>query len=74
MEVCYFCKGKVEKQKINHMMHWKDRFVLFENLEAEVCKQCGEVYFSPENLEWMDRHAQSDAFQKKIEVPVVSVP
>lgn len=48
--------------------------VFFENMEAEVCKQCGEVYFNPEVLKMMDEKAQTlTEFEKTISIPVVSL-
>ncbi|MBI2471980.1 MAG: YgiT-type zinc finger protein [Planctomycetes bacterium] len=46
MKTCPFCKGNIETRKISHMHRWNDKFYLFENIKAEVCKQCGEVFFS----------------------------
>lgn len=74
MKECYFCKGKVIKKKIRHVHHWNKEIVIFENVPAEVCTQCGEMYFSPDVLEMMDNamleHTTPD---KSIEVPVYSL-
>ena len=74
MEKCYFCKGKLIKKKINHLHSWGDKIILFEDVEAEVCTQCGEVYFPPKVLKKMDKVvASSFKAKKKITIPVVSV-
>ena len=46
MKTCYFCKGEVVKKKIQHVHQWGEKIVLFEDVPAEVCQQCGEIYFS----------------------------
>jgi YgiT-type zinc finger domain-containing protein len=32
--------------RIRHVQTWAERVVVFENVPAEVCPQCGEVLFS----------------------------
>ncbi len=60
MNVCIYCKGKVQPGKVEHVHKWKGELYLLENLSAEVCKQCGEVYFGPEALDLMDRVATGE--------------
>lgn len=55
MDRCYFCEGKVEKKAIRHVHQWGERVFIFNNVQAEVCTQCGETYFGPEALEKMDK-------------------
>jgi len=55
MDRCYFCKGKVESRTIRHIHQWGEKVFIFKNVPAEVCRQCGEMYFGPEALEKIDR-------------------
>lgn len=55
MDQCYFCKGKVERKAIRHVHQWGEKVLIFKNVPAEVCTQCGETYFGPEALEKMGR-------------------
>jgi len=49
-------------------------FILFKNIEAEVCKQCGEVFFLPETLKLIDKHvAEKKTFKETICVPVIEM-
>ena len=74
MGKCYFCKGKLIKKRINHLHSWGDKIILFEDVEAEVCTQCGEIYFPPKVLKKMDKVvASSFKAKNKITIPVVSV-
>ncbi len=71
MKICPFCKGNIEIRKVNHMHHWGKGFYLFENIEAEVCKQCGETFFLPDTLKTIDRHVgERKKSQKTLRIPV----
>ncbi|MDI6791946.1 MAG: YgiT-type zinc finger protein [bacterium] len=72
---CYFCKGRVIEEKIRHMHCWGDNITIFEDVPAEVCQQCGEIYFRPEVLEWMDKAVLEELKPKaRVSVPVFSMP
>lgn len=75
MKLCYFYKGKGVAKRIRHVHHWGDEIVVFENVPAEVCHQCGEVYFAPNVLEMMDR-ATTEKLEpdRMLTVPVFSLP
>jgi len=74
MKECFFCKGKVEQRRIEHVHHWGDQLYLFRNVPAEVCTQCGELYFGPEALEAMDRVVLDGIKPKEhVSVPVYSL-
>ncbi len=71
MTTCYFCKGKVIPRRVQHIHRWSDRVYIFEGVPAEVCQQCGEVYFAPNVLAEMDRIVASESKPTAtIQVPV----
>ena len=75
MTMCYFCKGKVVEKKIRHVHHWGNELIIFDDVPAEVCQQCGEVYFSPEVLERMDNAVLAAIKPKRVVcIPVFSLP
>ena len=75
MKTCPFCKSYVENRKISHVHKWGDEYYLFENVQAEVCRQCGEVFFSPETLKLMDEYVKSNKkSEKSICIPVIKMP
>lgn len=75
MQKCYFCKGKLAHERIRHVHRWGNRIVIFDNVPAEVCQQCGEVYLSPEVLQLMDEMTLQDYQPKAVlSVPVFSLP
>jgi len=74
MEQCIFCKGSIEKRRVEHVHHWQGRLYLFRNVPADVCTQCGEVFFSPEALKAMDEVLLGKAKTKEhVSVPVYSL-
>jgi YgiT-type zinc finger domain-containing protein len=74
MKDCYFCKGNVEARTIEHIHKWGGQLYLFRNVPAEVCTQCGEVYFGPEALEAMDTVVLGKVKPKEhVSVPVYSL-
>jgi YgiT-type zinc finger domain-containing protein len=45
MTECYFCKGRVEQQKVDVDFRWGRKLKVIEDVPAGVCQQCGEKYF-----------------------------
>jgi len=75
MKTCYFCKGRLACKIIRHVHRWGDRIVIFDDVPAEVCQQCGEIYFSPEVLKLMDEMTLREYKPKAVlPVPVFSLP
>ena len=54
MTECYFCRGAIRPQKIDRVHHWGSQILFLKALPAEVCEDCGEIYFGPEALDLMD--------------------
>jgi YgiT-type zinc finger domain-containing protein len=76
MNRCYFCQGTVKSERITHIHRWKGQVIILEDVPADVCQQCGEVYFAPNVLQAMDRiaeHKQQEEPKKQLLVPVYSL-
>lgn len=76
MNKCFFCKGTVKAERVVHIHRWEEGVIILEDVPAEVCKQCGEVYFAPKVLQAMDRLAQAgqkEKPKKQLLVPVYSL-
>ena len=74
MKSCLFCKGDIEIHKVDHMHKWGNEFYLVENIQAEVCKQCGEIFFLPETLKTIDKYVKEKKVnQRTIRVPVIEL-
>jgi len=71
---CEFCRGETIKKKVKRQ-HWlHGKLYIVEDVEAEVCSECGERYFHAKTLDALDRFLESTREVKKcIEVEIVSL-
>jgi YgiT-type zinc finger domain-containing protein len=61
MTECYFCKGRVDQQKVRVDFRWGRKLKVIENVPAGVCQQCGEKYFQFAVYKTMEKLAASRA-------------
>lgn len=74
MTKCYFCGGRVDTKTIRHVHQWGEKVFIFKNVPAEVCAQCGEIYFGPGALEKMDTIVSGAVEPEEVsQVPVYSL-
>jgi YgiT-type zinc finger domain-containing protein len=76
MNRCYFCQGMVKPERVTHIHPWKGQVIILEDVPADACQQCGEVYFAPDVLQAMDRiaeHKQQEEPKKQLLAPVYSL-
>lgn len=71
---CEFCGGQTAMKKVKKQ-HWlHGRLYIVENVEAEVCSECGERYFHAKTLDEIDRLLEtSHEVKERIEVEVVTL-
>jgi YgiT-type zinc finger domain-containing protein len=71
---CEFCGGKTRKKRVTRQ-HWlQGKLYIVENVEAEVCPECGERYFHAKTLDEIDRYLLADhQVKERIHVEVVSL-
>jgi YgiT-type zinc finger domain-containing protein len=51
---CEFCSGETVTRRVRKQ-HWHGkRLYLVENVEAEVCQECGERYYHASTLDKID--------------------
>jgi len=72
--ICEFCNGKTVKKRVKKQ-HWLGgKLYIIENVEAEVCPECGERYYHAKILEKIDRILRAEHDVKgRIDVEVVSL-
>lgn len=72
--MCEFCGGQTVKKKVKRR-HWLNgKLYIIENVEAEICSQCGERYFHAKTLDDIDRLLTTEHdVKERIEVEVVSL-
>ena len=70
---CEFCDSETSKKRVKKQ-HWlKGKLYIVENVEAEVCRQCGERYFHATTLDRIDKLVSGDHSVKEVlSVEVVS--
>lgn len=74
MKTCPFCKAPLKRRAIDHIHRWGKRFYLFKNVQAQVCRQCGETFLKPAVLKLMDRcTATGKVGRAKVTIPVISL-
>ncbi len=72
--ICEFCGEQTVKKKVKKQ-HWLDgRLYVVENVEAEVCTECGERYYYAKTLDTIDRLLKSEhEVIDRMDVEVVSL-
>lgn len=72
--ICEFCKGSTKKKKVKRQYWLHGVLYIVENIEAEVCTECGERYFHAQVLDEIDRLLESEHEVKTLmSVEVVSL-
>jgi YgiT-type zinc finger domain-containing protein len=71
---CEFCDSETTPRTVRKQ-HWlKGKLYIVENVDAEVCTQCGERYFHATTLDAIDKIIASDhAIKEVLSVEVFSV-
>ncbi len=71
---CEFCGGTTAKKTVKKQ-HWlKSKLYIVENVEAEVCTQCGERYFHAKTLDAIDKLLESEhEVTQRLDVEVVTM-
>ncbi len=72
--ICEFCESHTVKKKVKkqHWLHGK--LYIVENVEAEVCSECGERYFHAKVLDKIDHLLEKEHEVKdRMDVEVVSL-
>lgn len=52
---CPVCGGKRVKDFIRYDKRWGNSVAIFENVPAEVCPQCGEIWIDGKTLEKIEK-------------------
>ncbi len=74
--ICEFCSGETVVKRVRKT-HWvRGRLYLVEDVEAEVCQECGERYYHATTLDAIDRMLETGqlAVKSQLNVQVVGMP
>lgn len=71
---CEFCQGQTIKKKVKKPHWFKSRLYFIENVEADVCQECGERYFHCKILDNIDLLLSQDhEVKEQLTVEVVTL-
>jgi YgiT-type zinc finger domain-containing protein len=71
---CEFCGGTTLRKNVrkHHWLH--GRLYIVDNVEAEVCSECGERYYHATTLDRIDQFLESEhRVKERMDVEVVSL-
>lgn len=51
---CEFCNSETKRKKVRKQHWFKGKLYIVENVDAEVCSECGERYFQASTLDKID--------------------
>ena len=74
--ICEFCGGQTIRKKVRKV-HWlRQQLFIIDDVEAEVCQECGERYYHATTLDAIDRMlaAGSLPVKKYLKVQVGGMP
>jgi YgiT-type zinc finger domain-containing protein len=57
---CEFCNAETTLKKVRKQHWFQGKLYIVENVDAEVCRECGERYFHAATLDRIDRIIASD--------------
>jgi YgiT-type zinc finger domain-containing protein len=74
--ICEFCGGQTVKKKVRKV-HWlRQRLYIIDDVETEVCQECGERYYRATTLDAMDQLVESGQplVKEHLRVEVIGMP
>ena len=70
---CEFCNSETRPRKVRKQHWFQDRLYIMEDVDAEVCDECGERYFHATTLDAIDKLIAGDhAVKEVLSVEVLS--
>ena len=74
--ICEYCGGETVKKRVRKTHWYRARLYLVEDVEAEVCRECGERYYHATTLDELDRMLETGqlVIKSQFNVQVVGMP
>jgi YgiT-type zinc finger domain-containing protein len=73
MVKCHFCGGEIVRGKKNFSVTRGDYCVIIRDIQTDVCSQCGEAYYDPEQGKAIEEILKTmDNQVKKLQAPIPS--
>ena len=74
--ICEFCGGETIKKKARKIHWFQRKLYIVDDVEAEICRECGERYYHATTLDVIDRLLESGypVIKEQLQVPVIEMP
>jgi len=74
--ICEFCGGQTVKRKVRKVHWFKRRLYIIDDVEAEVCQECGERFYHATTLDAIDLLLESSqpVIKEHLRVEVIGMP
>ncbi len=74
--MCEFCGGETISKKMRKIHWFQGRLYIVDDVETEVCRECGERYYHATTLDAMDELLESGCpvVKEQLQVQVVGMP
>jgi len=68
---CILCQGQLKKELVKYTLFYKEKWIIVENVPAQVCQQCGEKLFEPEIVDKLQKVIWEEKTPKKeVKTPI----
>ena len=74
--ICEFCGGETINKKVRKIHWFQRKLYIVDDVEAEVCRECGERYYHATTLDNIDRLLESgrSVVKEELIVQVIGLP
>jgi len=74
--LCEFCGGETINKKVRKIHWFQGKLYIVDDVEAEVCRECGERYYHATTLDAIDELLGSGCpvVKEQLQVQVVGMP
>ena len=74
--VCEFCSGETISKKVRKIHWFQRKLYIVDDVEAEVCRECGERYYHARTLDAIDQLLESGraVVKEQLQVQVIAMP
>jgi YgiT-type zinc finger domain-containing protein len=70
---CLYCKGTLVRKNVSHTATREETHLIFDDLPAWVCEQCGEPLFSERTVDAIqDMLREVDGKMEMLDMPLVA--
>ncbi|MBC8448444.1 MAG: YgiT-type zinc finger protein [Chloroflexi bacterium] len=74
--ICEFCGGETVSKKVRKIHWFRRKLYIVDDVEAEVCRECGERYYHATTLDAIDQLLESGkpVVKEQLQVQVIGMP